>query len=470
MLDNFNPLYSTDEIYRGADDTRCLTDDLNAIESDVETLETSKANINHIHTEYATSNHIHSYTDLLDKPTALPASGGNADTVDGKHASDFATTDDIAAIQALVGDTPISQQVSAALSGKVDVIEGKGLSTNDYTTDERDKLANIEVGAEVNQNAFYGIKVGSNTVAADTKTDTVTFVAGNNMTITPDIVNDKITFAATDTVYTHPTYTAKDAGLYKVAVDETGHVSAATNVDKSDIVALGIPAQDTTYPEATTSIAGLMSTADKTKLNGIATGANKYTLPTASSSTLGGVKTTSTVTSNSGYTACPIISGVPYYKDTNTTYTSLKNPYKLTMQFNGKTNKTYDGSSAQTFNVTPAAIGVADYVITQGITGDWTYRKWNSGVYECWRQVTGTITYSSTWNNFKVFHGSADWPSGAFKANPTVFYNCYIGNGYAIACRGGLSTTTNFKWSALGTDSDPNVGFVVYVYAIGRWK
>lgn len=45
-----------------------------------------------------------------------------------------------------------------------------------------------------------------------------------------------------------------------------------------------------------------------------------YSLPTAGS-TLGGVKTTSTVTSASGYTACPIISGVPYYKDTNTTYT-----------------------------------------------------------------------------------------------------------------------------------------------------
>lgn len=45
-----------------------------------------------------------------------------------------------------------------------------------------------------------------------------------------------------------------------------------------------------------------------------------YSLPTASS-TLGGVKTTSTVTSASGYTACPIIDGVPYYKDTNNTYT-----------------------------------------------------------------------------------------------------------------------------------------------------
>ena len=62
--------------------------------------------------------------------------------------------------------------------------------------------------------------------------------------------------------------------------------------------------------------------ADKTKLDGIASGANKYTLPTASNSTLGGVKTTSTVTSTSGLTAAPIISGVVYYKDTNTTYSA----------------------------------------------------------------------------------------------------------------------------------------------------
>ena len=78
------------------------------------------------------------------------------------------------------------------------------------------------------------------------------------------------------------------------------------------------PDTNTTYSTATQSAQGLMSASDKTKLDGIATGANAYTLPTASSNTLGGVKTTSTVTSNSGYTACPIISGVPYYKDSNT--------------------------------------------------------------------------------------------------------------------------------------------------------
>jgi len=38
---------------------------------------------------------------------------------------------------------------------------------------------------------------------------------------------------------------------------------------KADIVALGIPAQDTTYSNATTTVAGLESSADKTKLDGI---------------------------------------------------------------------------------------------------------------------------------------------------------------------------------------------------------
>lgn len=104
------------------------------------------------------------------------------------------------------------------LSGKVDKVEGKGLSTNDYTTAEKTKLAGIAEGA-------------------------------NN--------------------YVHPSYTAKTSGLYKVTVDATGHVSAVAAVTKDDITALGIPGQDTTYPEATPAKAGLMSAADKSKLDGM---------------------------------------------------------------------------------------------------------------------------------------------------------------------------------------------------------
>ena len=71
------------------------------------------------------------------------------------------------------------------------------------------------------------------------------------------------------TVYTHPTAAAKESGLYKVTVDETGHVTDATPVAKEDITGLGIPAQDTTYGEATQEAAGLMSAADKKKIDGM---------------------------------------------------------------------------------------------------------------------------------------------------------------------------------------------------------
>lgn len=104
------------------------------------------------------------------------------------------------------------------LSGKVDKVAGKGLSTNDYTTAEKTKLAGIAEGANK---------------------------------------------------YVHPSYTAKTSGLYKVTVDATGHVSAVAAVTKGDITALGIPGRDTTYPEATTAKAGLMSAADKSKLDGM---------------------------------------------------------------------------------------------------------------------------------------------------------------------------------------------------------
>lgn len=75
--------------------------------------------------------------------------------------------------------------------------------------------------------------------------------------------------------YEHPIHTAYASGLYKTTVDEQGHVTAATPVTKDDITGLGIPAQDTTYDEATTAKAGLMSAADKTKLDGMGTTIDK---------------------------------------------------------------------------------------------------------------------------------------------------------------------------------------------------
>lgn len=113
------------------------------------------------------------------------------------------------------GAVVLLDDTTVDLSGYVQKETGKGLSTNDYTTDEKTKLAGIADGANK---------------------------------------------------YVHPTHTAAASGLYKVTVDALGHVTATTKVAKNDITALGIPAQDTTYDNATTSAAGLMSAEDKTKL------------------------------------------------------------------------------------------------------------------------------------------------------------------------------------------------------------
>lgn len=172
-----------------------------------------------------------------------------------------------AEISEWVGDTTVSEQISEAIADKADVSHTHS--------------------AYVNQNAFSNVTVGSTTVAADSATDTLTLVAGDNVTITPDATNDKITIAATDTVYTHPSYTARTGvptanqtpafgGTFSVSQpvsDATGHITAVNS-------------RTITIPStaATTSAAGLMSASDKSKLDGIATGATKVTVDSALSS------------------------------------------------------------------------------------------------------------------------------------------------------------------------------------------
>lgn len=134
--------------------------------------------------------------------------------------------------------------MNAAITKLQGIVAGIGGEEDDYAT----VLAAIE--GEITA-ALAGIAEGATKVEASETNG-----------------NIKINGAET-TVYTHPAYTQQASGLYKVAVDASGHVSAVAAVAKADITGLGIPAQDTTYTAATTEAAGLMSAADKTKLDGI---------------------------------------------------------------------------------------------------------------------------------------------------------------------------------------------------------
>ncbi|EIW20705.1 MULTISPECIES: hypothetical protein [Pelosinus] len=69
------------------------------------------------------------------------------------------------------------------------------------TAAQNNKLAGIATNAEVNQMAFSNVLVGSTTIQADSKTDTLELVAGENVTLSPDALNDRLTIASTDTTY-----------------------------------------------------------------------------------------------------------------------------------------------------------------------------------------------------------------------------------------------------------------------------
>lgn len=82
-----------------------------------------------------------------------------------------------------------------------------------------DKISGIAAGAEVNQKAFSKVVVGNTTIAADKKTDTLTIEAGDNITLTPDKTNDKITIGA------KMDKTALDAKLDKTGGTLTGNLT-----------------------------------------------------------------------------------------------------------------------------------------------------------------------------------------------------------------------------------------------------
>lgn len=283
-------------------------------------------------------------------------------------------------------------------------------------------------------------KVGKVTVAGSGNAVTTASISGDTLTLTK---------GATYNNYVHPAGSApsKASGFYKFSTDSTSHVASVTAVAKSDITALGIPGQDTTYGNATQSTSGLMSAADKTKLDGISTGANKYVHPTgeAANKTLGLYKVATDATSHvkqvAAVTKADITAlGIPA-QNTNTTYTFANGSA-------GNFTVTPSGGSAQTVSVgKPANAGNADTV--GGISPSAFVKKAGDTMtgnlnFDSNTGIITTITADGSHNvkigsaitggwargyNFNNNSGATLATIGCFGGGQTLSY-AYIGNTY----------------------------------------
>lgn len=78
-----------------------------------------------------------------------------------------------------LSDYATTSAMNTALAGKVDKVSGKQLSTNDYTTTEKNKLNGIEAGAQVNK--IETVVVNGVTASISGKQASVTIPVGDTM-------------------------------------------------------------------------------------------------------------------------------------------------------------------------------------------------------------------------------------------------------------------------------------------------
>ena len=159
-----------------------------------------------------------------------------ATTNDGNTVIAFEMTGGIEGVQGQGDAGTWAIRVDEATRNQIDGADtlSKSNKTNlDALTKRVDGI--VATGGEANQDAYSNIKVGSTTLAATSKTDTVEFAGAGLISVAGS------TAAGKKVTITHSNPTgaaAKTAGFYKFATDAAGHATNLTAVAASDITAL----------------------------------------------------------------------------------------------------------------------------------------------------------------------------------------------------------------------------------------
>lgn len=111
---------------------------------------------------------------------------------------------------------------------------------------------------------------------------------------------------------------------------------------------------------------------------------------------------------------------------------------------------------------------INDYIVEQGTSGIWTYRKWASGVAECWGKPSQSVASSGTFLGANAYSTYFALPSGLFVSVDSANANPIIGSNYAIPAY--INTNpTSVGVDALSNESG-TTDFSANIFVRGRWK
>lgn len=120
---------------------------------------------------------------------------------------------------------------------------------------------------------------------------------------------------------------------------------------------------------------------------------------------------------------------------------------------------------------------IADYIVEQGKSGIWTYRKWNSGIAECWGSTYGSRTFDTTWGSLYVCSSTSaiNYPFTFIERpieNATVRTTapaCWL---YSESGNNGMNTTTTTGRYCAARPTQVTTSCTLYIdfRVVGRWK
>ena len=120
-----------------------------------------------------------------------------------------------------------------------------------------------------------------------------------------------------------------------------------------------------------------------------------------------------------------------------------------------------------------ADLGYGDYVLEQGTSGIWAYRKWASGVAECWGEVTVRASITDAIGAmYMKLTDYFSWPDALFSEAPKIVHAIPITTAPLLPIiRGGDTTKNQFRMYLLYPDIyEDTINWAIGVEAKARWK
>jgi len=113
---------------------------------------------------------------------------------------------------------------------------------------------------------------------------------------------------------------------------------------------------------------------------------------------------------------------------------------------------------------------MSDFVVAEGTSGNWSYRKWNSGVAECWyyKWVTPTALSSAAQVLTKGFTHQITFPFDFVDANYTAVASVAHSNGYGVVVR--VEHTSASQLRVTWEGSDDVLSTALNICVKGYWK